>query len=455
MAVWGTGETAVRALSGVFTVAALPLVWLAGRRLGGRPVAWAALALLAWSPFAVRYATEARMYSLETLLVLAGALALAVVVERRSTGAMVALALVAASLLYTHYWSIYLLVVVGAVLVVAAVRGSATTGARRALAAMAAGGLLFVPWLPSFLYQMQHTGAPWGTRGGLRTVLDSLTDFAGGFRNPGVVLTLLFQALIALALFGRAVDDRHIELDLRTRSPGRLLALVAFAPLALGLTVGRLTGASYASRYASVVFPLLILLVALGVGAIADGRLRIVLLAAAVALGFPAVLRNATVQKTTAGRVANAIRLHNPPPGDLVVYCPDQLGPSVTRLLAPDIDLVQLTFPRARSPEFVDWVDYREVNEEARAGAFARMVLERAGRDHAIWLVWSGGYRTFDGKCEQLHQQLGWARPDRYRVVGNSGRRFEHFGLTKYPPDLTTPAGFSTDLPPRTRVPPP
>ena len=75
MQIFGEGDLSVRFLPGVFGVAALPLAWLAGRRLGGRSVAWAAVLLLATSPFAVRYATEARMYSLLVLLVLVGYLA--------------------------------------------------------------------------------------------------------------------------------------------------------------------------------------------------------------------------------------------------------------------------------------------------------------------------------------------------------------------------------------------
>jgi hypothetical protein len=298
---------------------------------------------------------------------------------------------------------------------------------------MAAGCLLFLPWLPSFLFQLRHTGAPWGQRGDLRTVFDSLTDFAGGGPNPvGVLLTLLFQALIGLAVFGRAVDGRRIELDLRTRRPGSLLALVAFGTLSLGLAVGRLTGAAYAGRYASIVFPVVVLLVALGAGVLVDRRLHAAALAAAVGLGLPAVVSNVISERTSAGRVAAAIRRSNPPAGDVVAYCPDQLGPSVERLLPRD--LVQVTFPRARSPELVDWVDYKKVNRQAEPVAFARMLLDRAGPDHAVWLVWSGGYRTFGRKCERLHRELGLARPDRYRVVGNSRRRFEHFGLTRYPP---------------------
>jgi uncharacterized membrane protein len=60
MDVFGTSDFAVRALSGLFAVAALPLAWLVGRRVGGRFVAWASVALLASSPFAIRYATENR-----------------------------------------------------------------------------------------------------------------------------------------------------------------------------------------------------------------------------------------------------------------------------------------------------------------------------------------------------------------------------------------------------------
>src|SRR3954463_4498974 len=39
MDLFGSGDLAVRALSGVFAVASFPLAWIAGRKLGGRPVA--------------------------------------------------------------------------------------------------------------------------------------------------------------------------------------------------------------------------------------------------------------------------------------------------------------------------------------------------------------------------------------------------------------------------------
>ena len=33
-----------------------------------------------------------------------------------------------------------------------------------ALTAILLGGLLFIPWLPSLIFQAQHTGTPWAAR---------------------------------------------------------------------------------------------------------------------------------------------------------------------------------------------------------------------------------------------------------------------------------------------------
>ncbi|HEX7096502.1 MAG TPA: glycosyltransferase family 39 protein, partial [Acidimicrobiales bacterium] len=50
---FGEGTFAVRSLSGVFAVAAVPTMWFLARRIGGRSVAWSATVLLATSPFLI------------------------------------------------------------------------------------------------------------------------------------------------------------------------------------------------------------------------------------------------------------------------------------------------------------------------------------------------------------------------------------------------------------------
>ena len=430
MQVFGSGEVAVRALSGVFGVASLPLMWLAGLRLGGRRLAWAALLILATSPFAVRYSTEARMYSLVTLLTLVGALSLMELLERRSLRATAGLALVTGLLLYSHYWSIYLLATLGAMLAVRAVRGAAQAGARRALTAMAAGGLLFVPWVPTFLYQLTHTGTPWGVPGNLRSFFDTVTYFAGGYWDLGIALGLVYFALIALGLVGRPGGGGRIELELHGHGSGRFLAVLAFGTLAVAVVAGRLSGSAFAVRYAAVVLAAVVLLLALGADVFASAGAHRAVLGLVVVLGLAACIPNVVSERTSAARVAAALDAQAQP-GDVVTYCPDQLGPSVSRLLAEGNGLDQLTFPRSNPPQFVDWVGYEAANKAASPAAFARMLVERAGpRD--VWVVWAPGYRTFKAKCQALLSELHEVRPDNTRVVTVSTKNFERPGLARF-----------------------
>jgi hypothetical protein len=433
MRIFGDSDLSVRFLPGVFAVAALPLAWIAGRRLGGRAVGWAAVVLLASSPFAARYATETRMYSLVTLLVLIGYLAMMELLERPgSRRALVGVGVVTGALLLTHYWSLYLLAVTGAMLVALALRAPSPTreGARRGLMAMAVGSLVFVPWLPSFLYQLGHTGTPWGGSGRLRSMVDTVFSFSSGYWDPGLLLGMTTYVLIALALCGRALDNRRIEMDLRTRPGGRHLAVIGFGTLAVAIVATVAGGSAFAVRYAAVMFPFVILLAALGTRELLDRRVRYGLLAGVTVLGFWGTAPNVFGNRTSAPRVAAAL-IAGVQPGDVVAYCPDQLGPSVSRLLPGGID--QLTFPRATPPQLVDWVDYAKVNKAADPAAFAQMLLDRAGPTHTIWVVWAPGYRTFKDKCQGMLAHLDLARRDNTHPI-KLPKDFEHPALMRFPP---------------------
>lgn len=445
MRIFGDSDLTARFLPGVFSVAALPLTWLAGRRLGGRTVAWSAVLLLAASPFATRYATEARMYSLLVLLVLVGYLAVGELLERPdSRRAAIGVGGVTAALLLTHYWSLYLLFVVGVILVVLARRGPSgrgvgeqspspvREGARRGLVAMAMGSLVFVPWLPTFLYQAKHTGTPWGGSGRVRSLVDTVFSFSGGYWDPGLLLGMLTYALIALALFGRAVDGHRIEIDLRSRPGARHLAVVGFGTLAVAIVATVVGRSAFAVRYASVMFPMVVLLAAVGTGVLLDERVRHAVLAVAVVCGFWASAPNIFGDRTSAARVATALEA-GVEPGDVVAYCPDQLGPSVSRLLPADFGATQLTFPRATPPQLVDWVDYAQVNKAADPEPFAQMLLDRAGPNHSVWVVWAPGYRTFKDKCQGLLGNLDLARRNNTRPV-KLPKNFEKPALIRFLP---------------------
>jgi hypothetical protein len=437
MDVFGTSDVAVRALSGVCAVATLPLAWLVGRRVGGPFVAWTSVALLASSPFAIRYATENRPYALQMLLVFAGWLALCRALEEPRLSRLAAVAVVTGLLLYTQYWSIYLIAVVGIGLVWRAVRSSTAESrqtARSIIVAIVAGGITFVPWIPTFLYQAENTGTPWG-----EPILPgagfafAAIDFAGGdAHSEAYALLVPLLVLVLLALFGRAIDSRRVELDLRTRPGVRIEMVVMVAALAIALLASYAAGTTFEGRYAAVVFPLFVVVAAFGLTVFADARLRLGAVALVVALGFVGGIRNVVEQRTQASEAADVIRAEAAD-GDVVAYCPDQVGPDVSRLLEGGPDFDQLVFPSGGGPELIDWVDYQDRIDEADPEAFAREVLERAGDDHTIWYVNSPGYRNFDnGECEAIAAVLGGGRADaRTRVVPDDAF-FEFQGLIEY-----------------------
>jgi mannosyltransferase len=428
---FGEGDLAVRSLSAVLSVATLPVVWLAGRRLAGRGVAWTAVVFLATSPFAIRFGTEARMYSLVTLLALLGYLALLSALERPSGLRLTALAAVTGALLLTHYWAFYLAIAAAVPLLLLARRGRRARNARLALLAMGAGSLLFLPWAPTFLSQLQHTGTPWAEPATFQAMVNAISEFAGGVGDAGRGLAVLILVVAGLAVFGRPIDGRHIELDLRTQPRGRGLAFVIAATLIIAIAVGLVTASGYAPRYTAVVFGLLILLIALGTTVFADRRVRYGVVAVAVGLGLAAGVENVTEQRTQAGDVAAAIRTQARP-GDVVGYCPDQLGPGVSRLLRGD--RVQLTYPRAEPPTIVDWVDYADRVKAADPIAFADLLDARAGPGHDVFLVWSGAYRTHEGICEQIVVRLSAARPAIRVVQARPTRFFENAELHRFRP---------------------
>jgi mannosyltransferase len=437
---FGTSARAVRALSGVFALAALPTMWFAGRRVAPdvdkRVTGAVGVVLLATSPFAIRYSTEARMYSLVVLLSLLGYVVLSRIVERSQprTSDLIAFGLICGLLAMTHYWSLYLLAVLAAVLGYRAVRGAPLTRRRYRLAfvALVIGSAMFVPWLPIFWFQLRHTGTPWSDPATFGAMVNAISEFAGGRSSSGRALGLSFLALAGFGLFGAAVDRTKVEVDLRTRPLGRGLAVVVSGTLAIAIAAGFVSGGAFAARYAAVVFPPFLLLVALGTTVFLDRRILTAVVAAAAVFGLVTASGNIVTDRSQAGQIANLLRTQFQP-GDVIGYCPDQLAPATARLLPAAFD--QVTFPRRSGPRFVDWVDYAKVNEAADPAAFAHFLDQRAARGHAVWLVWSSQYRTFGAKCEQIAALLGAARPGANQLLeADTQHFFEHANLVRFPP---------------------
>src|SRR5579862_5056857 len=121
MGLFGTSTRAVRALPAVLSVITLPVAWRLGNAVGGRRVGAALVVVLACNPFAVRYGTENRMYSLVILLATVAFLALVRALQHPSVRRLVSFGVVCGLLLLSHYWALYLVAALGAALLVASV----------------------------------------------------------------------------------------------------------------------------------------------------------------------------------------------------------------------------------------------------------------------------------------------------------------------------------------------
>jgi hypothetical protein len=121
-------------------------------------------------------------------------------------------------------------------------------------------------------------------------------------------------------------------------------------------------------------------------------------------------------------------------PGDLVLYCPDQLGPAGHRLLTVQ-GVQEITFPRATGPERVNWVDYKKVIASTDVSSFVQAALARAGANHTVWLVWRDGYPGLGGDCGYLKSWLDLFRGAGVTLVRQStGSFYEFENLTRYTP---------------------
>jgi hypothetical protein len=395
----GEGDLAVRSLSVLIGLAALPLAWVAGRRLAGPAGARWALVVASLSPFAVRYSSEVRMYVLVMVLVAAGYLLLLDALDRPHPARLAGLAVVTGALLWTHYWSMFLLAVVS---VAVLVRWWRNEGARRSAAgwvalSLAAGGVLFLPWVPSLLEQLSATGTPWAAPSRpTHAAAVTLDDLGGGGWPESRLHGAISLVLVLVALLGRRGPAGELVIAGRTVPTVRREVGVAVGALALGALVAFVGHSAYASRYAAIVVPLVLLAVAVGY-TVLPAVLRWMAAAAWVGTALVGLAHNALVDRTESGDVARVLAAEVQP-ADVVAVCPDQLGVSLQRVLDQlDAGIEVRAYPAGGDPRFIDWRDYAARNQAADPVAFARGLDADAG-EGAVWLYWNTGYRTFEGR---------------------------------------------------------
>jgi mannosyltransferase len=372
------------------------------------------------------------MYSLVVLLVLLGLLAADALRRRGGAAPVVAVAVVSALLLYTHYWAIFLLATVGSLVLGRAVRRPAEHAvARRAVVGLVCGAATFLPWVPTFLYQSEHTGAPWAAPPDAASLARLPLDWAGGDGPAGTTLALVLVPLMLLAIFARHQGVGEVTLG-RPRGVAAVLGLVVIGTLLLALAASIVGNGAVVGRYTAVVVPMVVLLIAFGILALPRAA-SVPLLAALVGVSLAAGLTIVRTTHSHAGDVADAIN-ERARPGDLVVYCPDQLAPAIEARLQPDLEVDRLTVPRQSDPRIVNWIDYTRRIESMGPRYAAETVLAylKSAETASVWYVAGKNYRTHENVCGPLRTRLVAALGVPSTVVAGTARGHEKATLERF-----------------------
>jgi hypothetical protein len=244
-----------------------------------------------------------------------------------------------------------------------------------------------------------------------------------------LALFLVVLAVVGACAAGIRTGRRTALLLGRPRGRRLLVVALCGGTLLVAAVATALTHSAVSGRYTSVAFLPFLVLAGYGLAALPSRGTRVVVAVLVLGLGFGIAVPQALKQRTQAGEVAGVLRLASP--GDLVVFCPDQLGVSVSRVAPKGLDL--RTFPDLRPAGRVDWTDYKERNDAVSPESFADAALARSGGT-AIWLVTGVGYRVpSDDTCDEVSKRLAQARGFAELRVAADPHVFEQQRLERFP----------------------
>jgi hypothetical protein len=256
----GNGEAATHWLSEIFATLTIPVGYWAGKTIAGtKRAALMSATLFAFNAFLDYYSQETRMYALMGLLGLLATVGFinGFVHRRRPYVALFSISM--ALMFYTHAWAIYFCA--GSFLSVLLLWYISEDDIRDGLIkdvllAYIGAVILFVPWIPNFIFQAIHTAAPWDNKPRFGAPVQIAQGVLGG---ASITTVLLIAAGIGYSgLFGRrgrSTVQAKVALMLFT---------LMFVTLLMAWLGSQVTPAWVVRYFAPVVAPI-VLLLAIGV----------------------------------------------------------------------------------------------------------------------------------------------------------------------------------------------
>jgi mannosyltransferase len=416
MDVFGDGPAETQGLSVAIALVSIPGGLWAGWSLFGRRAGLICAALCAVNPFLTGYAQETRMYSLMLVLSLLATAAFLHVFAYGRRGYLPLFFVLLALMLYTHNWGLFLAAgLVCALVPCWYVSENRQSFWRDALIGFGGAGLLYLPWLPTLLHQIQHTGAPWLNPPNFGAPVQITRNLLGG-GTPTVALFLAGGSGIA-AVISRRVDDKE-------RTALLAGAVVVLATLAVAWLFSQVSPA-WTTRYLGVLLGPMLLIGALGLAR--AGTLGLVALA--IILAIWAVPKSYGLEnKSNASDLRKAV-VPELQEGDLVV----SMQPEQTPLLAYHLEDLggerNLRFATplgaVKNERVMDWTDGHERMQDATLARNLKPLLDDLPEGGRVLLVHPVTLRAddWDAPWTQLvrRRSAQWgaalASDDRFELV--------------------------------------
>ncbi len=332
--VFGTSESAVRLLSALFGVLAIPMIYVLGRQLFNEEAGLVAALILALSSFNIQYSQETRMYSLMALLALLSMYFFLRFLQQSNLVSSAGYVLSTTLLAYTHIYGLFVVIAQNVyVVTLLLLSRNRAYSLKRWAELQAIVVALFIPWIAVLIRQIPQREA---TISSLvpptaATIVDTFVNYSG----MGALM-LLFLGFSALSLFTyrkvrgsmnwkaplKALESYSWEVRIQDAAPVYFLAVWLITINLIPFIISRFSAPIYLVRYTIAASVALYLLVAKGIVNIKHRYTKLAVIGIIVVLSVANLQVYYTSITKPQGREATSLIDANFRSGDVVLVAP-------------------------------------------------------------------------------------------------------------------------------------
>jgi mannosyltransferase len=290
MRLFGDSEFSIRFPSLIFGVLSIGLIYQVGLLLFDERKGLIAALLLALSTFHIHYSQDARPYSLTVFLALLSIYAFIKCLQQWDLYNSIGYVAASALLLYSHVIGLFLIAAQNLYIISLYLffKEDKTIPLERWLILQASIGLIFCPWLPTFMRRaFSHDRAAWLQTPNLKDIDNTLRAYAGS-NLLKLCVPLALASIVTMKAINSTGGWRSLLRSFEPYKPGIiigdikqnwLLLLCASMPIVMPYLLSFIITPLYSSKYTIIGSISFYLLIASGIGNLRTAAMRVLVIA--------------------------------------------------------------------------------------------------------------------------------------------------------------------------------